>query len=111
MITAKTPGFTAEISLDRSQHVYAVNPYSGDLRGSGAVRPQLRSTGFCQANCSPGDYLCLFSCMEEGGGGGFEPPTPRCRPGCGPCQGDPDSPTGRSRLCIQADCETYDRQC
>jgi hypothetical protein len=112
MYTIKMPGFTAETSLGRLKQFHLVSSSSGDMPGSQAILPQLRSIGFCQADCLPGDYLCLFRCMDQGsGGGGPTPPTQHCHPSCGPCHADPDSPTGRSRLCIKANCDDYDRNC
>jgi len=102
------PGFTASRS-----HYTSANAYRGGARGSltGAVVAQMRSIGFCMADCdmsetSPlGNAICKMNCMDDpGGGGGGGPPEPRCRPQCGPC-------IDGTRLCIRADCETIERTC
>jgi hypothetical protein len=60
-----------------------------------------------------GRFVCYGEVTENGyidcysmGGGGES-----CRPGCGPCQSDPDSRTGRSKFCVRADCSDYSRPC
>jgi hypothetical protein len=116
----KMPRFTAEASLYKVREFYqsTANHY-GDASGKSAdsnavVQPQLRKTDYeCVHDCleAGGGDMCNFFCTEnvdEGGGGGGGQ---SCRPECGPCYDDPDSPTGRTRTCIRADCETYDRQC
>jgi hypothetical protein len=109
------PGFNADSSLykaSKSQRWRAPH-----FNHSFGVQPQLRKTDYeCVHDCleagGPESLdMCNFFCTENvddgGGGGGGE----QCRPGCGPCHSDPDSPTGRSQTCVRADCETYDRQC
>jgi hypothetical protein len=48
----------------------------------------------------------FINCYPMGGGG-----EPFCRPTCGPCQADSDSPTGRSRFCLRRNCDDYTRPC
>lgn len=111
MNTMSIPGYTADASVYRSRNCYSIIRTSISVRGNQGVLPQARSIGFCQADCAPGDYLCLWHCMEEGGGGAPTPPTQYCRPSCGRCLPDSDSPTGRSRLCLKANCDDYSRPC
>jgi hypothetical protein len=113
MNTNNIPGYTAEASLYSSGQFYQAIRASGALPVSRGVLPQL-PIGFCQAECSPGDYQCLFDCMggrdgggDGGGGGGGE----HCSPACGPCYPDPDSPMGGFRTCVDYNCNTHDRQC
>src|SRR6266496_2615508 len=97
----KMPRFTAEASIYKLRKFYqpAATHFGDSFGKSAVVQPELRKT----------DYECVHDCLEAGGGdgGGGEV----CRPECGPCYNDPDSPTGRSRTCVTANCETYDRQC
>jgi hypothetical protein len=111
MNTMNMPGYTADASVYRTRNCYTSRRASSALRGSQGVLPQARSIGFCQADCVPGDYPCLWGCMEGGGGGGSTLPTEHCRPSCGRCLPDSDSPTGRSRLCLKANCDDYSRPC
>ena len=113
----KMPGFSGEASLYTYRST--APPYFGASFGvsadrSALVQPQFRKTDYeCVHDCleAGGGDMCNFFCTENvddtGGGGGGE----QCRPGCGPCYSDPDSPTGRSQTCVRADCETYDKQC
>jgi hypothetical protein len=78
------------------------------------VQPQLRKTDYeCVHDCleAGGGDICNFFCTENvddgGGGGGGQ----TCRPGCGPCLPDPDSPMGGFRTCVKYDCDTYDSPC
>jgi len=57
----------------------------------------------CYGEVTGNGYI---NCYSSGGGG-----SPRCRPACGPCQADSDSPTGRSKFCVRADCDDYSRPC
>jgi hypothetical protein len=57
----------------------------------------------CYGEVTGSGYI---NCYPPGGGG-----SPRCRPACSPCQPDSDSPTGRSRFCIRANCDDYSRPC
>ena len=106
------PRYTAEASLYSSGQCYQSTGASGALLVSRGVLPQL-PIGFCQAECAPDDYQCLFDCMEagdgggDGGGGGGE----HCTPACGPCYPDPGSPMGGFRTCVDYNCNTYDKQC
>lgn len=110
------PGFTAEASLYKASGHYRMAGAPNDLVGSHEVLPQL-PIGFCQANCDhiQDDFLrtvCNLGCLDQsdgggvGGGGGQS-----CRPSCGPCHSDPDSPTGRSKTCVKRNCDDYDRSC
>jgi len=114
----KMPGFSGEASLYTYRST--APPCCGDSFGispdrRAVVEPQLRKTDYeCVHDCleAGGGDMCNFFCTENvddggGGGGGGQ----SCRPECGPCHSDLDSPTGRSRTCVRADCETYDRQC
>jgi len=109
------PGFTAETSLQSSGHyrtMVGASVSSANVRG---VVPQL-PIGFCMANCDRiGDdfmrSVCNLNCLGGGGGGGFGGGGPLCRPQCGRCLPNEDSPTGRSRLCILRNCDDVDRAC
>jgi len=119
------PGFSAEVSLYNSSRYYVGRATSGALAASlgigvsgdgiSVVQPQLRKTDYeCVHDCleAGGGDICHFFCTENvdpggGGGGGGQ----QCRPSCGPCQHDPDSRTGRSRLCIDAKCDDYTKRC
>ena len=113
----KMPGFSGEASLFTQRST--APPYFGASFGvsadrSALVQPQLRRTDYeCVHDCleAGGGDMCNFFCTENvdegGGGGGGE----QCRPGCGVCYPDSESPTGGSQTCVRADCETYDRQC
>jgi hypothetical protein len=112
MNTMNMPGFTAEASLSKQGKFYRLPAtYVSDSFG---VQPQLRKTDYeCVHDCleAGGGDICNFFCTENvdpgGGGGGGQ----QCRPSCGPCQRDPDSRTGRSRLCIDAKCDDYTKRC
>jgi hypothetical protein len=112
MNTMNMPGFTAEASLSKQGKFYRLPAtYVSDSFG---VQPQLRKTDFeCVHDCleAGGGDICNFFCTENvdpgGGGGGGQ----QCRPSCGPCTRDPDSRTGRSRLCINAKCDDFTRRC
>src|SRR6266545_2726122 len=111
MNTMNMPGYTAEASLATARGFYRTARAGSDSLPGQGVLPQL-PIGFCQANCAPDDLFCVLRCLDQGGGGsGPRPPTPRCRPACGPCLPDEDSLTGRSRLCIKANCNDYTRRC
>ena len=117
------PGFNAEASLYKVGEFYQPTVTQGGgssgnpADNNAVVQPQLRNTDYeCVHDCleagGPESLdMCNFFCTENvndgGGGGGGQ----SCRLGCGPCHNDPDSPTGRSRTCVRADCETYDTQC
>jgi len=83
--------------------------------------PQLRARGGywqCLAEHREAGFpmdLSSFFCQGEIGEPppGYEPgPSgPVCRPRCSRCQVDDDSPTGRSKVCIKADCDSVDRPC
>jgi len=112
----KMPRFTAEASIYKLRKFYqpAATHFGDSFGKSAVVQPELRKTDYeCVHDCleAGGGDMCNFFCTENvddgGGGGGGEV----CRPECGPCYNDPDSPTGRSRTCVTANCETYDRQC
>ncbi len=112
MNTVNMPGFTAEASLSKQGKFYRLPAtYVSDSFG---VQPQLRKTDYeCVHDCleAGGGDICNFFCTENvdpdvGGGGGQQ-----CRPSCGPCKRDPDSPSGRSRLCINAKCDDFTRRC
>lgn len=111
------PGFTAENSLQSNGHYRAMpGAFAGftNLRG---VVPQL-PIGFCQANCDriSDSFLrsvCNLNCLDSGGsgGGGVGGGGHVCRPACGRCYPNEDSPTGLSRLCILRNCEDVERPC
>ena len=117
----RTPGFNAGASLYKSSRCYIGRTTSGALSASmvwgdsiGVVQPQLRKTDFeCVHDCleAGGGDICNFFCTENvdpsGGGGGGQ----QCRPSCGPCKRDPESPSGRSRFCINAKCDDFTRRC
>lgn len=116
----KMPRFTAEASLykvrefNQSTATHCGDSSSNPADNNAVVQPQLRKTDYeCVHDCleAGGGDICNFFCTENvddgGGGGGGQ----QCRPSCGPCHADPDSPTGGFKTCVSADCETYDRQC
>ena len=112
MNTMNMPGFTAEASLSKQGKFYRLPAtYVSDSFG---VQPQLRKTDFeCVHDCleAGGGDICNFFCTENvdpgGGGGGGQ----QCRPSCGPCKRDPESPSGRSRFCSNAKCDDFTRRC
>ena len=108
------PGFTAESALHLNGHYRAMAGPAANLSG---VVPQL-PIGFCHANCDAiSDPLlssvCKLNCMGGNGGvGGGGGPRPHlCVPQGGKCMADPDSRTGRSKLCILRNCNDVDRPC
>lgn len=110
MTIMNMPRFTAEASLYKNSARYRVAGTS-DLRNVPGVFPQLKSTGFCMADCDFTNSdpflstICKMGCLEQDGGGGpSEPPSERCQPGCGPC-------IDGSKLCVKYNCDTYERQC
>src|SRR5215831_14663281 len=111
------PGFTAETSLRSASGTY--RSMAGHSFGSTSqVLPQL-PIGFCQANCDriQDPFLrtvCELQCFSQGGGGGTGGGGGGgqvCRPQCGRCLPDSDSPTGRSKLCILRNCNDVTRSC
>ena len=105
----RTPGFTATTMLDVEASRYRVA-----ATGSGASDNLLRPAAaiyvdgrfVCNGEVTPNGFI---NCYPIGGGGGGG--NPRCRPACSRCQADSDSPTGRSRFCIRANCDDYTRPC
>lgn len=117
MNTMKMPGFTAQASLYKAGGHFRMAETQNNLIGSGEVLPQL-PIGFCQANCDhiQDDFLrsvCELRCSEDqgGGGGGGGGGGQHCSPKCGPCNSDPNSPTGGFQTCIKPNCDDYDRAC
>jgi hypothetical protein len=112
----KLPGFTADSTLYKTPRAYNAIGRPFLAAGHPSVLPQL-PIGFCQANCDRIDdpflrSVCNIRCMDQGGGGGTGGGGGQtCRPGCGPCHHDPDSPTGRYKTCIKRNCDTYDVRC
>jgi len=106
------PNFTAEASLYATTALYRTATVGGSMTDGRAILPQLRSTGFCMADCDfnstdpLSNAACKFDCLNDGGGGGGPsgPGGPSCKPSCGPC-------VDGTRLCIKADCDTYERSC
>ena len=112
-----TPGFAAAASLYKATGQYrAVAGSPNALPGGREVLPQL-PIGFCQANCDAiaDPFLrtvCDLNCLGSGGqGSGAGGGSHSCLPRCGRCLPDPDSRTGRSRLCVRPNCEAVDRAC
>ncbi|WHZ16086.1 MAG: hypothetical protein OJF52_002935 [Nitrospira sp.] len=112
----KLPGFTAGSTLYKTTRTYNSIGRSFVTPGNHGVLLQL-PIGFCQANC---DHIsdpflrsvCNLQCFDQGGGGGGAGRGGQfCRPGCGPCHRDPDSPTGRYKTCVKRNCDTYDVRC
>src|SRR5262249_49320455 len=113
------PGLTAESSLYRSNAFYRSARASG-APGKRQVVPQL-PIGFCMANCDRirDDFLrsvCELNCFEQdgtgrGGGGGGGGGGQHCKPSCGPCIPDPESPLGGFKTCIKTNCDDYDVAC
>ena len=111
------PGFSAEASLHQSGSYYAANATNNHSSYGGVVVPQL-PIGFCQANCDriQDPFLsavCRLQCLGQGGGGGGVGGGGGqvCRPGCGRCLPDDESPTGRSKTCILRNCDDVSRAC
>lgn len=113
------PGLTAEASLYRTNGYSWMAGTRAAMANSREVLPQL-PIGFCQANCDQiqDDFLrtvCEIRCSEQGSGGGDGVGSGHqdhlCRPGCGPCQHDPSSSSGRSRTCIKSSCDDFTRKC
>src|SRR5262245_57478555 len=109
------PGFTAETSLQLPGSTY--RSMAGPAYGSlSQVLPQL-PIGFCQANCDriQDPFLrsvCELQCFSQGGGGGTGGGGGQvCRPQCGRCLRDADSPTGRSKLCLLRNFDDVTRAC
>jgi hypothetical protein len=103
------PGFSAEAAVGVSPGLYRGR--ARPAAPGGVVAQLRRSIGFCMADCDASETnpvsnaACKFDCMEGGGDGGPGGPSePTCRPGCGPC-------VDGTRLCVRADCETYERSC
>ena len=68
------PGFTADVSLYKTNGHYRIASTPNNLVGSRRVLPQL-PIGFCMANCDhiQDDFMrtvCNMGCLEQGGGGG-----------------------------------------
>jgi hypothetical protein len=109
------PGFTAETSLRSGGNIY--RSMGGHSLGSmSQVLPQL-PIGFCQANCDriQDPFLhsvCELQCLDQGGGGGTGGGGGQvCRPQCGRCLPDSESPTGRSKFCLLRNCDDVTRAC
>src|SRR5258705_9201107 len=110
------PGFTAETSLQLAGGTYrSVGGMSSGLVSG--VLPQL-PIGFCQANCDRIidpflSAVCRLQCLDQGGGGpgGGGGGGQVCRPGCGRCLPDSESPTHRSKTCILRNCDDVQRAC
>ena len=99
------PGFHATAVLTAQQSQFpsgqpAGRPLANRVQPAAAIYMDGRFV--CYGEVTANGYI---QCYTQGGGG------ERCRPGCGPCQSDPDSPTGRSRFCVRADCSDYTRRC
>jgi hypothetical protein len=111
----KMPGFSAEASLYRTSRQYRMA--SNYVLGSHQVLPQLKSIGFCMADCdfTESDPLlrdvCKLRCFEQGDGGGDGGPGGEvCRPSCTPCRRVPGR-VGLWKTCVGRDCETRDVRC
>lgn len=110
MTITNMPRFTAEASLYKTSARYRMAA-TLDLQNVPGVFPQLKSIGFCMADC---DYtnsdpfmstICKMGCLDQGGGGEPSgPSTEHCQPGCGPC-------IDGSKLCVKYDCQTVERVC
>ncbi len=102
------PRFTAEDSLYRTSGRYQMtsSTHRVELNAS-LVQPSaaiyVDGRFVCYGDVTGGGFI---NCYPPGGGG-----SEFCRPSCGPCHSDPDSPTGRSRTCLKRNCDDYDRPC
>jgi hypothetical protein len=101
----RTPGFHAtRVFAAPASHFHvgknAGQPQANTLQPAAAI--YIGGRFICNGEVTPNGYI---NCYPMGGGG------ERCRPACGPCQSDPDSPTGRSRFCLRANCDDYTRPC
>lgn len=100
------PGFTAEASVYQ-----AVQPYR--TRSSHDPAGLSNSVQAALAIYVDGRFICngevnefgFINCGPIGGGGQV------CRPACGRCLPDSESPTGRSKLCILRNCDDVQRAC
>lgn len=107
----RLPSYSAEKSLYKTTNAYIGTQQHQPIVG---VIPQLMSLGTCLFNCEPDDIFCAVRCsldnppIGSGGGGGGGP---LCRPQCSRCTRDPESPTGRSRVCILRNCDDVTRPC
>jgi hypothetical protein len=112
------PGFSAQAALARTRGRYRRFGHGASMDSTGRVTAQL-PIGFCQANCDriQDDFMrtvCEMQCMDQGGGGtdpGGGGGGTFCRPKCQTCRRDPESSSGRSRSCINRDCDTYTLEC
>ncbi len=113
------PGFSAQAALGRTRGRYRRFGPGASMGHAGRVTAQL-PIGFCQANCDriQDDFMrtvCEMQCLDQGGGGGTGPGGggggPVCRPKCQTCRRDTSSSTGRSRSCINRDCDAYTVEC
>jgi len=106
----RTPGFTATTTLDTAASRYGAAATGGNA-GVNLLRPAaaiyMDGRFVCYGEVTPNGFINCYPSGGGGGGGG----SPRCRPACGRCQADSDSPTGRSRFCIRANCDDYTRPC
>ena len=108
MNTINMPGFTAEASLYRTIERYqlASTTQRAEFKAS-MVQPSA-------AIYEDGRFVCYgevtergyINCYPPGGGGEIF-----CRPRCEPCRSDPESRTGRSRTCIDRNCDEFFRPC
>ena len=101
------PGFTAEASIYQPARSYKAG--ASRRRGGPANSVQAALAVYVD-----GRFVCngevnefgFIDCGPIGGGGG-----PLCRPACGRCMPDDESPTGKSRLCILRNCDDVQRPC
>ncbi len=104
----RTPGFTATTTLATGAGRYRAAATSGGASGN-LLRPAaaiyMDGRFVCYGEVTPNGFINCYPGGGGGGGGGG------CRPACGRCQADSDSPTGRSRFCIRANCDDYTRPC
>lgn len=109
------PGFRAAASIYRSPAVYRAGS-SATLSPGNAVAPAISSECIDHvmhaSEMTYADAVWWCQGYEGGsGGGGGSGVDPGCIPACFPCRTDDLSETGRSRDCVNSQCESYTIPC
>jgi hypothetical protein len=112
------PGFTASTSLYNGGGRYRASANrTGAPATLGAVLPQMTRQQLemllCMNQCGIGDSGCVDRCYDAAtiDGGGTGEADLRCRPQCLECNRDRRSRTGRSKICVDADCRPHTKSC